>query len=222
MHGVCHRSGTDSKCEGFHNQKRSYIRMKVMAIDPDTLLLQEDYDPERLAEAIIDRHYASLHYLAYSILGDADAADDAVQETIIRALGQIERYRPGSNMKAWLSAIVVNKSKDMIRRRKVRRRLRSGLAWISRGEPPGNMPEEEVGRNESQTELWSIVNQLGEKHRLPIILRYVHKLSVREISEILGIREGTVNSRLFYGCQKLGQKLAINDIEDLVTEFLNE
>ena len=193
-----------------------------MAVDPDKLLLQEDYDPERLAESIIDRHYASLHYLAYSILGDADEADDAVQETIIRALGQIERYQPGSNMKAWLSAIVVNKSKDMIRRRKVRRRIRSGLAWISRGEPPDNTPEQEVVKNEAQADLWSLVNQLGEKHRLPIILRYVHKLSVREISEILGIREGTVNSRLFYGCQKLGQKMVFDDFADLVTEFLDE
>lgn len=76
--------------------------MKVMAIDPDTVLLQEDYDPERLAEAVINRHYTALHYLAYSILGDADEADDAVQESIIRALARIESYQPGSNMRSVL------------------------------------------------------------------------------------------------------------------------
>lgn len=72
-----------------------------------------------------------MHYLAYSVLGDADEADDAVQETIIRALGRIERYQPGSNMKAWLSSIVFNQCRDMVRRRKARSGLRSGLAWFT-------------------------------------------------------------------------------------------
>lgn len=198
------------------------IRMKVMTIDPDAILLQEDYDSEWLAEAIVERHYAALHYLAYSILGDAAEADDAVQEAIIRALGRIERYQPGSNMKAWLSSIVVNQCRDMIRRRKVRRRLRSGLAWISGNKFPGNSPEDEAVKNEAQSALWSMVNQLGEKHRMPVILRYVHKLSLCEISEILGIREGTVSSRLFYACRKLGQEMAVDNFEDLIAEFLNE
>ena len=51
--------------------------MKAMTVDPDTILLQDRYEPVRLAEAIIDRHHTTLHYLAYSILGDADEADDA-------------------------------------------------------------------------------------------------------------------------------------------------
>jgi RNA polymerase sigma-70 factor (ECF subfamily) len=196
--------------------------MKVMTIDPDALLLQEDYDPEQLAEAIVERHYAALHYLAYSILGNADEADDAVQEGIIRALGRIERYRPGSNLKAWLSSIVVNQSREMIRRRKVRRRLRDSLAWIYRSTLPGNSPEDKAVKNESRSTLWTIVNRLGEKHRMPVILRYVHKFSLCEISEILGIREGTVSSRLHYACRKLGQEMAVNDFEDLIAEFLDE
>ena len=59
--------------------------MKALSIDPDTILLQDPYDLEGLAGAIVDRHFPSLHYLAYSILGDADEADEAVQESVIRA-----------------------------------------------------------------------------------------------------------------------------------------
>ena len=125
-------------------------------------------------------------------------------------------------MKAWLSSIVVNQSRDMIRKRKARRRLRSGLEWIFRSKPHGNRLEDKVVKEEAKSELWSVVDCLGDRHRLPIILRYVHKLSVCEISEILGIREGTVKSRLFYGCRKLRQQLAVNDIEDLIVELLNE
>jgi RNA polymerase sigma-70 factor (ECF subfamily) len=196
--------------------------MKAMTIDPDTILLQDRYDPEGLAEAIVDRHFRSLHYLAYSILGDADSADDAVQESIIRALGQIDRYQVGSNMKAWLSRIVVNQCKDIIRRRNVRRRLAKGLEWISRIRGAKKSMEVRAVMEEARTALWSSVDQLGNKHRLPVILRYVHGLSLGEIAEILGIREGTVSSRLFYACRKLESQLAINDVEDLIAELLSE
>jgi DNA-directed RNA polymerase specialized sigma24 family protein len=50
----------------------------------------------------------------------------------------------------------------------------------------------------------------------------VHKFSLCEISEILGIREGTVSSRLFYACRKLGQEMAVDDFKDLIAEFQDE
>jgi RNA polymerase sigma-70 factor (ECF subfamily) len=171
---------------------------------------------------MLDRHYAALHYLAYSILGDADEADDAVQEALISALASVERYRPGGNMKAWLSSIVVNQCRDKMRRRKVREKLNDGLQWVFRSKPPPKTLEDRGVRKEAKSTLWSIVNQLGEKHRLPIILRYVHNLSVREISQILEIREGTVHSRLHNACSNLGRQLAIHDREDLIEELLNE
>jgi RNA polymerase sigma-70 factor (ECF subfamily) len=196
--------------------------MGTLVTDPDAILLQDTHEPSHLAEAMLDRHYAALHFLAYSILGDAAEADDAVQETLISALGSIERYRPGSNMKAWLSSIVVNQCRDKMRRRKVREKLNDGLQWVFRSSPPPKSPEERRVGEEAKSALWSIVDQLGEKHRLPIILRYVHNLSVREISQILDVREGTVHSRLHYACSNLGRQLAIHDREDLIEELLNE
>ena len=68
--------------------------MAVMR-DPDTILRQDVVDREQLAMCMLDRYYAALHFLAYSILGDPASADDAVQESIIRALKQIDRYEIG-------------------------------------------------------------------------------------------------------------------------------
>jgi RNA polymerase sigma-70 factor (ECF subfamily) len=196
--------------------------MNVIVTDPDAILVQENYDLGHLAEAMLDRYYANLHYLAYSILGDADEADDAVQEGLIRALGRIDRYRPGSNMKAWLSSIVVNNCRDRIRRHQARQRLNDGLQWIFRSRPSRKSPEDRGVNKEAKSTLWSSVNKLGDKHRLPVILRYVHDLSVREISQILNIREGTVHSRLHYACRYLGRQLSIDDREGLIEELLNE
>jgi RNA polymerase sigma-70 factor (ECF subfamily) len=190
--------------------------------DPDAILVQDNYDSAHLAEAMLDRYYANLHYLAYSILGDADEADDAVQEGFISALAMIDRYRPGSNMKAWLSSIVVNNCRDRMRRQKARQRLKDGLQWIFRNRPSRKSPEDRGVNKEAKSTLWSTVNKLGDKHRLPIILRYVHDLSVREISQILSIREGTVHSRLYYACRYLERQLAIDDREGLIEELLNE
>jgi RNA polymerase sigma-70 factor (ECF subfamily) len=52
------------------------------------------------------------------------------------------------------------------------------------------------------------VDSLGDKHRLPIILRYVHELSTPEIAAILGLSEGTVHSRLHYARQRLQASLS--------------
>lgn len=196
--------------------------MNVIAPDPDAILVQDNYDPSYLAEAILDRYYTALHYLAYSILGDADEADDAVQEGLIRALARIDQYSPGSNMRAWLSSIVVNNCQDRMRRRRVRQRLQNSLQSLFRSQQPPPSPENKNLAEEAKTNLWSTVNKLGEKHRLPIILRYVHDLSIREIAQILHIREGTVHSRLHYACRNLGRQLAIDDREALIEELLNE
>jgi RNA polymerase sigma-70 factor (ECF subfamily) len=196
--------------------------MNLIVSDPNEILLQKNYDRSLLAEAILDHHYATLHYLAYSILGDADESDDVVQESILEALAKIDRYRPGSNMKAWLSTIVVNFCKDKIRRRKRRQKLNDSLRLLFGSERPRKSPEDKQIGAEAKSTLWSLVNQLDEKHRLPIILRYVHDMSIREVAHILQLREGTVHSRLHYACRNLGRQLALHDQEALLSELLNE
>jgi RNA polymerase sigma-70 factor (ECF subfamily) len=196
--------------------------MNIMVIDLEAVLLGGAYDLESLAESLIDQYYCKLHLLAYSILGDADEADDATQEALIRAIGRIDSYRPGSNLKSWLSSIVVNQCRDMIRRRKVRQKLANGLQTLMGGNRPVKSPELKTSRSEAKAALWLAVDQLDEKHRLPIILRYANNLSGQEIGQILRLREGTVYSRLHHACHKLGVYLLLDDREDLVEVIINE
>ncbi len=186
--------------------------------DPDTILRQDIVDREQLAVAIFDQYYASLHFLAYSILGSPDLADDAVQEAIIRALDKIDSYRTGSNMKAWLSTIVVNQCRTMLRRRNAQQRL----TRVFGSKPPQKSLEERTLGREAEIDLWTAVNQLNEKHRLPIILRYVLDFSVREISQILDTREGTIHSRLHRACCQLRRQLAVSECEEMIKEYLYE
>ena len=68
-------------------------------------------------------------------------------------------------------------------------------------------PEEIVIQRESNQSLWQAIDELGEKHRLPILLHYYHDFSVTEIAQIMDIKEGTVLSRLFTARERLRSDL---------------
>ena len=169
----------------------------------DSLLKASQADDTPAIEAIIDEYYEYIYRLTISILQDRDAAEDASQDTFIAAFLNLNHYRRGSNMKAWLSTIAVNNCRDRLRKRKRQQANLEEWEFLEAYRHKNFSPEEAAIKSESDSSLWALVNNLGEKHRIPIILRYVHDLPIREIAEILRIREGTVHSRLHYAIRKL-------------------
>lgn len=180
---------------------------------PELLLQQENYSQEDLAKALLQAYFATVHHIAYSILRNVEEADDIAQETFIKALHTIHRYRPGTSLKSWLSTIAVNLCRDRLRRRQARQRWHNAWRWLEDRRPPHPSPEAQTIRSEMDDELWRAVDQLGEKHSVPIILRYVHGMKAAEIAEILGVSEGTVYSRLHYACRKLENQLTVGDAQ---------
>jgi RNA polymerase sigma-70 factor (ECF subfamily) len=165
----------------------------------------------RFTETFVSQYYDYIQRLAVSILGDPSDADDICQETFIDALLYIDRYSPGTNLKAWLSGIAVHKCQAVLRRRRIRRSWEHTIQKIQNIFQ--NSALELVMQSEKRKAIWSAVNTLNEKHRIPIILYYVYDLKIREIAAILDIPEGTVNSRLYYAVQKLGARLQGMDEE---------
>ena len=158
-------------------------------------------------EALVQGQYAFVRRLAYSILEDAQEAEDAAQETFIAASRALSNYRGEGQVRTWLVSIAVNLCRDRLRRRKVRQAMQlifSGLQILA-GRPVS--PEETVVQNEADRELWQAVDNLDEKHRMPIVLRYGHEMTVPEIAAALGISQGTVHSRLYYARQILSERL---------------
>lgn len=190
--------------------------------DPEQLLLQGEYDEEQFARQLFDRYYAPLHHLAFSLLNDNDEAADVVQDTLLIALKKIKDYQPGTDLKAWLCRIAINHCRDIMRWRKAREKWYAIWSRVAMLGAPPRTPERHTADNELQGELWQAVDNLGEKHRLPIILYYVHGLTAREIAEMLEIREGTVYSRLYYACRKLAGQFSNSDLESWAEERLNE
>ena len=197
--------------------------MRQLVIEPDRLLRQGQVDRQLLAQSLLDHYFAPVHRLALSILADEAEADDVAQETFITALRRLARYDPQTNLKAWLSTIAVNLSRDRLRRRKARQRW-SDL-WHGAQRHPGERARDvEDGQlaRAATAALWSAVNALDEKHRLPVILRYANGYAVREIAAVLQVPEGTIHSRLHHACRKLAVALGEPDTTALVMELFND
>jgi RNA polymerase sigma-70 factor (ECF subfamily) len=196
--------------------------MHVIMGDPEQLLLQEEYDDGQLARALLDAYYAPLHALAFSLLDDTAVAEDIVQETLLVALKKIDQYEPGTDLKAWLCQIAIYRCRDVMRRRKVREKwygIWSRVAML--GSPP-RAPERYTADHELAGELWQAVDELNDKHRLPLILHFAHGMTGPEIAKVLKIREGTVYSRLHYACRKLARRYSDSELERWAEELLNE
>jgi RNA polymerase sigma-70 factor, ECF subfamily len=92
------------------------LKMMASLSELDQMILDGQGKSRRFAETLLSQYYGYVHRLAVSILGDPTDADDVCQETFIDTLLYIDRYSPGTNLKAWLSKIVVHKSMQVHRK----------------------------------------------------------------------------------------------------------
>jgi RNA polymerase sigma-70 factor (ECF subfamily) len=84
---------------------------------------------------------------------------------------------------------------------------------------PPISPEQTTIQNETDQAIWKAVSGLDEKHRLPVVLHYVHELNVPEIAKILHLSQGTVTSRLHYARKQLHAQLGhLNPHEEMSDE----
>ena len=148
-------------------------------------------------EHFVQTYQQDVYHLALSILDDSIEAEDATQEALLTALHALDSFRGVSSLKTWLYSITVNICRTRLQHHKRRERLTEILGGFLRVLGT-RMPsvEEDAIRHESVETLWRSIHNMNEKHRIPIVLRYYHDLSVAEIAGILQIPEGTVHSRL--------------------------
>jgi RNA polymerase sigma-70 factor (ECF subfamily) len=164
-------------------------------------------DPQAIEE-LVRENQASIYRLCLSVLNDADEAEDAVQESLIAALSALDKYRGDSAFSTWLYTIALNTSRGMLRKRKRRTVLKETLTENPMtDEIDRKTPERSVLEDERSRLLWAAIDELDEKHRLPIILRYFHEMPTEEIAEVLEISVGTVHSRLHNARSRLNGDL---------------
>jgi RNA polymerase sigma-70 factor (ECF subfamily) len=158
-------------------------------------------------ESLVHAHFPDVYRLALSILDDNHEAEDVAQETFIAAAAGLERFRGESKVRTWLFGIAINLYRSRLRKLRSRKALQSALEAIHLLRPRQQTPEDHAVHSEIRAGLWTAIHALDEKHRLPVILHYLHELSVPEISDALDVEQGTIYSRLHYARKKLHQLL---------------
>jgi RNA polymerase sigma factor (sigma-70 family) len=143
---------------------------------------------------------------AYVIAGNAADAEEAAQDGFVKAYRALWRFRAGAPFKPWLLRIVANEARN--RRRSAGRR--AALALRATQEPSGEAapsPEAALLDAERRDDLVAALNRLPEHDREALACRYFLDLSEAEIAAALGVRPGTVKSRLSRALGRLREEL---------------
>jgi len=169
---------------------------------PDEILVQEARNGHAEAmDLLVVRHHASVYRTSVAILGDADLADDAAQETFIRAIKALDRYRGDAAFRTWLLAIAANVARGFLRRGRSRRE-----APLEAAPEPGEEDPDVVHRiavAERAEGVREKLDLLPEKQRLAVSLRIFEGLSFREVGELIDSSEGAARVNYHHGIRRL-------------------
>lgn len=144
-------------------------------------------DPDAFVE-LMELHKSAMYRTAVAILhNDADAAD-AMQDAILKCWQNIKNLRNNQYFKTWMTRILINCCKDMIRNN-------SEMVYLESYD--GVEPCTDRSMSDSYTQ--DCIDALSENYRLIFTLHYVQGLTVKEIAKLLSMNENTVKTRLARG-----------------------
>lgn len=165
------------------------------------------HDQSGWIQSIQDEYAGALFLFAYRALGNAQDAEDAVQEVLVRVWRSADRFDPERGaVSTWLFTIARNVVIDHHRRQQSRPRV------VGEVNPDGHGPHDDATAFDRALEAWLMaeaLRSLTPEHRQVIVETYYRDRSVAETAERLGIPPGTVKSRLYHGLRKL--RLALQE-----------
>jgi len=157
--------------------------------------------------AIVEEHSPRVYRLAYRLTGNRQDAEDLTQDVFVRVFRSLDRYEPG-NFPGWLHRITTNLFLDRVRRSSRIRMDRFGEGAEDRLLSVEVEPEAAVHDANFDPDIEQALSTLPEEFRVAVVLCDVEGLSYEEIADVLGIKLGTVRSRIHRGRSQLRAALA--------------
>jgi RNA polymerase sigma-70 factor (ECF subfamily) len=143
---------------------------------------------------VVRRFQGPVYSLLIRMLGNEDVAEELLQITFCRVHKYRERYDTERPLVTWIFTIASNLAKKEWRRRS--RWIQVPLEHMHLTSPRKTAPHFEEGRRELKASLEEAINALPPHYREPFVLREQHEMSYEQIAEVLGIKVGTVKSRI--------------------------
>lgn len=150
---------------------------------------------------LVERYQRPIFNVALRMLGDLEDASDVTQTVFVKAFEKLRGYDSRYKFYSWIYRIAVNESIDLFNSRQSNDRVDE--------QHPANTPspEDTCGGSEVSRGIQRALMAIEIDHRSVIVLRHFRDLSYRDMSEVLGIPERTVKSRLFTARQRLKERL---------------
>ena len=162
---------------------------------------------------LVERYQRRVYQLALGMVKDADEAMDITQETFVRVHRYLPSFKGDSSFFTWTYRIATNLGLDSTRKRGRTERVEldeSDADIEAHMDPPSAAlagPHRAALNAELKSKIEEALAALSENHRAILLLREVEGLSYEELARTLGIRKGTVMSRLFHARLKMQRKL---------------
>jgi RNA polymerase sigma-70 factor (ECF subfamily) len=173
-----------------------------MSEDGDAVLVQRCRDGDRTAfEQLVLRYQTPVYNSALRMLRDPEEARDVAQTAFLRAYEHLADYDPSYKFYSWMYRIAVNETLNAL----ARRRPTEEFGGDEADGAPG--PDREVEGLEARVAIEAAVMTLTPELRAVIVLRHFMDLRYQDMSEILGLPEKTVKSRLYSARQLLRSRL---------------
>lgn len=148
-------------------------------------------------DTVIQTYQSMVYGLAFAKTGSRADADDVFQETFLAYFQTEKKFRDEEHRKAWLLRTALNMSRRV-----------TASTWRQKTLPLESAESvSQPFREEKENEVWKALQSLSEDYRLPIYLFYFEELSTGEIAKALGLRPGTVRTRLSRGRELLRNML---------------
>lgn len=161
----------------------------------DILIKKAVKGDEEAFMKLIDKYMVQMYKVARTRLKDEDLIGDAIQETILSAFKNIKKLRYTKYFNTWLIKILINKCNDQIKNSKIE--------YVEDYNTVYSENLVYVDNSEDELDFEKTLNTLSQDHKVVIVLYYVNRFTIKEISEVLNENESTIKSRLKRAREKL-------------------
>ena len=158
----------------------------------DALVVRAQSGSRAALETLVERHYASIHRVAWRHCGDRTEAEDVAQEACIRIASAIFGFERRSSFATWCHGIVLNVARDAVRARARVKAVAMAMATVG-ADNAGDADH----AGSAEDALWAAVRALPERQREAVQLVYLEGMSHRDAGRLIGCAEATVSWHLF-------------------------
>ncbi|RKY86286.1 hypothetical protein DRQ09_06285 [candidate division KSB1 bacterium] len=182
----------------FDKEKEIIKRIKNGEVDQFRILYEENKE--------------MIYRICFKYAGDKEVAKDLLQETFIKAYESLGKFRGDSSFSSWIFKIAVNRCLTYSRNVRLRKNLkkeRENTIRVNLSMKSTDLPGQKFILKEFKEKVEEILKGFSSKERMIFTLKHFENFKINEVSEIMGISEGTVKSTLHKVIKKLRKKLEL-------------